>query len=76
MQFVFISLNKKRQITSENYTGYISGNLSKAISEFKKQHPQEPLETWNVYMKENNRSGLKWRGKLSDFKEDLNNLST
>jgi len=70
VQFIFISSDKKQTVTSENYSGYISDNLSKAISEFKKQHPREPLELWNVYMKENDRSSLKWRGRLSDFKEN------
>jgi hypothetical protein len=67
MQFIFISLDKKRTITSENYSGYISDNISKAVSKFKEQHPQEPLNFWNVYMKENDRSSLKWRCNLSEF---------
>ena len=70
MQFVFISLDKKKTITSKNYTGYISDNISRAIAKFKEQYPQEPLEFWNVYMKENDRSGLKWKGTLSEFKEE------
>ena len=66
MQFIFISLDKQT-LTSDNYSGYISDNLLKAILEFKEHYPQELLELWDVYMKENNRSDLKWRGKLSDF---------